>query len=141
MVLPPFFRFLAQLFTLPHRRFYTPATDYTSVPPEKGLHPIPSVIDLPSHLAVDATGMSTATIMDMDSRFHPYRALRNLEGTGLKARNASGNSLSGAAVAEKPRGKGYVELEKNSANGNLAEEVSNDEDDVVKRYDVDGKFF
>ncbi|KZT66652.1 hypothetical protein DAEQUDRAFT_730063 [Daedalea quercina L-15889] len=58
-VLPPLFRLLAHAFTLPHRRFYTPATDYTSVPPEKGLYPIPSVIDLPSMMEMEMdTGAS-----------------------------------------------------------------------------------
>ncbi|TFY53347.1 hypothetical protein EVJ58_g9506 [Rhodofomes roseus] len=42
-VLPPLFRLLAHAFTLPHRRFYTPATDYKNVPAEKGLYPIPCV--------------------------------------------------------------------------------------------------
>ncbi|EPT05787.1 hypothetical protein FOMPIDRAFT_1045088 [Fomitopsis schrenkii] len=58
VVLPPIFRLLAHAFTLPHRRFYTPATDYTSVPPEKGLYPNPPVIDLPNV-------MDTATDMDV----------------------------------------------------------------------------
>ncbi|KAI6122068.1 phosphatidic acid phosphatase type 2/haloperoxidase [Pisolithus sp. B1] len=48
LVLPPLFRALALCFDLPNRRFYTPATDYAHVPTENGLHPIPSVIDLPS---------------------------------------------------------------------------------------------
>ncbi|KAI0747169.1 PAP2-domain-containing protein [Daedaleopsis nitida] len=61
-VLPPTFRLLSHLFTLPHRRFYTPATDYTSVPAEKGLRPIPSVIDLPRMVEyeVDGVGVSAA---------------------------------------------------------------------------------
>lgn len=57
IILPPIFRLLAQGFTLPHRRFYTPATDYKSVPSEFGsggvLRPIPSVIDLPGELEVE----------------------------------------------------------------------------------------
>ncbi|KAF8880461.1 PAP2 superfamily-domain-containing protein [Gymnopilus junonius] len=57
LILPPTFRLLARAFRLPRRRFYTPATEYKSVPSEfhstsEGggfeLHPIPSVIDLPS---------------------------------------------------------------------------------------------
>jgi len=52
--LPRIFRFLANIFTLPNRRFYTPATDYEDVPMERGLHPIPSVIDLPSQLQLEA---------------------------------------------------------------------------------------
>lgn len=56
LILPPTFRILSRVFRLPNRRFYTPATDYKSVPSEFsatgrgggfGLHPIPSVIDLP----------------------------------------------------------------------------------------------
>jgi len=62
LILPPTYRLLAQAFTLPNRRFYTPATDYDSMPPEMSLRPIPSVIDLPAHMEmememkVDATG-------------------------------------------------------------------------------------
>ncbi|RDB18722.1 Dihydrosphingosine 1-phosphate phosphatase YSR3 [Hypsizygus marmoreus] len=51
LILPPTFRGLARVFSLPNRRFYTPATDYKSVPSDfsgTGLHAIPSVIDLPS---------------------------------------------------------------------------------------------
>ncbi|KAF9237776.1 phosphatidic acid phosphatase type 2/haloperoxidase [Melanogaster broomeanus] len=52
VVLPPVFRLLALCFDLPHRRFYTPATDYGNVPLQNGLHPIPSMIDLPGLLEV-----------------------------------------------------------------------------------------
>ncbi|KZT61729.1 acid phosphatase/Vanadium-dependent haloperoxidase [Calocera cornea HHB12733] len=58
--LPPFYRVISQVITLPNRRFYIPATteagadrvcrQYTSVPHESGLHPIPSLIDLPSKI-------------------------------------------------------------------------------------------
>ena len=54
VILPPTFRLLARGFSLPHRRFYTPATDYKNVPSEfsnsdglGGLRAVPSVIDLP----------------------------------------------------------------------------------------------
>lgn len=59
-ILPPTFRLLSHLFTLPHRRFYIPATDYTSVPPEKTLRAVPSVIDLPHmmELQLDEGGAS-----------------------------------------------------------------------------------
>jgi len=60
LILPPTFRFLARFFRLPKRRFYTPATEYKSVPSDfhsdgSGgfyLHPIPSVIDLPTSIGV-----------------------------------------------------------------------------------------
>ncbi|KAG2152589.1 PAP2 superfamily-domain-containing protein [Suillus bovinus] len=54
LVLPPLFRFLASSFDLPHRRFYTPATDYQHMPVESSLRAIPSVIDLPGVLEVSA---------------------------------------------------------------------------------------
>jgi hypothetical protein len=75
--LPKIFRFLASIFTLPNRRFYTPATDYEEVPIERGLHPIPSVIDLPTHLQVEmddenvsvSTGRrGNVTLSDMKKR-------------------------------------------------------------------------
>ncbi|KAG8873048.1 hypothetical protein FRB98_009217, partial [Tulasnella sp. 332] len=48
-ILPPIFRGVSTLFTLPTRRFYTPATDYKQYPRESVFHhPIPSVIDLPA---------------------------------------------------------------------------------------------
>ncbi|KAF9057101.1 PAP2 superfamily-domain-containing protein, partial [Panaeolus papilionaceus] len=49
LILPPIFRAVAKITgALPNRRFYTPATEYHSVPMSSsaGLHPIPSVIDL-----------------------------------------------------------------------------------------------
>ncbi|OCH86020.1 hypothetical protein OBBRIDRAFT_738818 [Obba rivulosa] len=78
LILPPTFRFLAQLFTLPHRRFYTPATDYKTVPPEKGLRPIPSVIDLPGmvELEMDEVAASTARRLAHASRRRELK-LRN----------------------------------------------------------------
>ncbi|KAF8653533.1 hypothetical protein AX14_008296 [Amanita brunnescens Koide BX004] len=66
MVLPPIYRFLAHLFELPKRRFYTPATKYKSVPSEfakegRLLHSIPSVIDLPGkHGGTAAAGHQEA---------------------------------------------------------------------------------
>ncbi|KAJ7863734.1 sphingosine-1-phosphate phosphatase [Mycena olivaceomarginata] len=59
--LPPTFRFLATLMRLPHRRFYTPATDYTSVPPVGTLRPIPSVIDLTSTAGVEVGGIGSGS--------------------------------------------------------------------------------
>jgi membrane-associated phospholipid phosphatase len=86
-VLPPTFRFLASIFTLPNRRFYTPATDYTTVPPEKGLHPIPSVIDLPSQLE-----------MEIDEEFSAS--------TGRAARRNVGDFFGHADVKNRKAGNG-----------------------------------
>ena len=65
-ILPPTFRFLSQLVTLPHRRFYTPATDYKNVPfsPDLqgrgsgGLRAIPSVLDLPGMVELEVDEQS-----------------------------------------------------------------------------------
>ncbi|KAL1724282.1 hypothetical protein EV715DRAFT_244770 [Schizophyllum commune] len=66
IILPPTFRFFAKLVDLPNRRFYTPATDYKSVPSEfvdeRGgfrLHAIPSVIDLPSMSGMEVGGVGS----------------------------------------------------------------------------------
>jgi len=60
VILPLLLRLLARFFCLPQQHFYTPATDHKSVPSEFHsdspggftLHPIPSVIDLPSTVGV-----------------------------------------------------------------------------------------
>ncbi|KAL5521565.1 LCB3 [Sanghuangporus sanghuang] len=53
---------------LPHRRFYIPATEYSgAVPePEGGLHPIPSVIDLPTMLHEEGGRTGRKEIYDID---------------------------------------------------------------------------
>lgn len=62
-ILPPIFRVLATLFTLPSRRFYIPATDYRTYPHELLLgNPIPSVIDLPA-MGEDQLGGGLPTTM------------------------------------------------------------------------------
>ncbi|KAJ8586309.1 hypothetical protein M405DRAFT_771858 [Rhizopogon salebrosus TDB-379] len=61
LTLPPIFRLLASCFELPHRRFYTPATDYQHMPVESSLRPIPSVIDLPGVLAVSGVREKSVT--------------------------------------------------------------------------------
>ncbi|EKM56390.1 uncharacterized protein PHACADRAFT_253476 [Phanerochaete carnosa HHB-10118-sp] len=110
--LPPTFRFLGQLMTLPHRRFYTPATDYQRVPSEKGLHPIPSVLDLPSMLELEVDGVSTA----------PAAGKSNKQ--GLKLRAGRGGK------AEKVTTSGREEI-------GLGLEELGGKDVEVKHYDAD----
>ncbi|KAI0824912.1 PAP2-domain-containing protein [Trametes gibbosa] len=87
-VLPPTFRFLSHTFTLPNRRFYTPATDYTSMPVDKGLRPIPSVIDLPGMVEyeVDGVGIDTAAASTARARRNAQRARSAIKqrGGGVK---------------------------------------------------------
>jgi hypothetical protein len=130
MILPPTFRLLVHAFTLPNRRFYTPATDYKNVPSELGLRPIPSVIDLPESL-----GMETETEVDFGTRASGLAFSGN--DTELKAH---GGKMNGNKTV---RGYGTVygvgngnsnwELEKH---GSGKEEVKDDA--TVKHYDADG---
>ena len=99
--------------TLPHRRYYTPATDYKNVPPEKGLHPIPSVLDLPGMLELEVDGVSTARTRSGrgDLKLRPSRGGRS-EKAALSAREGLGMGL---------------------------EELGGKDIEVVKHYDADGK--
>jgi hypothetical protein len=110
--LPPTFRFLATRVTrLPHRRFYTPATQYTSVPPMGALRPIPSVLDLPT------TGVEVGGI-----------------GSGSGAYNGIGDGKGGlrrrAEVVEAARGGDADEVDDGLGEG--ADAAGN-----VKHYDAD----
>lgn len=68
-ILPPSYRLLSHLFKLPARRFYMQATDYTSVPHEPlGLHPIPSMIDLPTQLEVEVDIRSSTLRRNVNKR-------------------------------------------------------------------------
>jgi dihydrosphingosine 1-phosphate phosphatase len=108
--LPRIFRFLASIFTLPHRRFYTPATDYEDVPIERGLHPIPSVIDLPSQFQMEvgdenvsaSTGRANTTLSNMKRRRNGSRNDFNQDansfgekfnGTVLQASDTAGDDV------------------------------------------------
>ncbi|TCD68717.1 hypothetical protein EIP91_010001 [Steccherinum ochraceum] len=112
-MLPPLFRFLAQLVTLPHRRYYTPATDYKNFPAEKGLRAIPSVIDLPGALEgfeADGIGASTAH----------SKELGHGQGRQIKLRKGK--------LEKSPSGAGI---------GLSVEEMGGKEVEVVKHYDAD----
>ena len=128
MVLPPTFRLLSHLFTLPHRRFYTPATDYTSVPAEKGLRPIPSVIDLPNMVEyeVDGVGLDAAAAASSARRSYGATALTRMK-------NRKGARLESD---EKAVGRGPLSM--------AGQEDGDDESDPagkdVKHYDADGEW-
>ncbi|KAI0777323.1 PAP2-domain-containing protein [Trametes elegans] len=84
-VLPPIFRFLSHLFTLPHRRFYTPATDYTSVPVDKGLRPIPSVIDLPGMVEYEVDGVGVDAAAASTARGNGLRGYGSMKQRGARS--------------------------------------------------------
>jgi len=112
-ILPPIFRlFSREVGPLPARRWYTPATDYSSVPADAAhLRTFPSVIDLPSAARVVKSGVLPRT--------HIYRMS---EGTETKQRFGKGTQ-------EK---KGLQMVDRQAIMG---------EDDVrevkVKHYDAD----
>ncbi|KAI0917490.1 hypothetical protein AcV5_007972 [Taiwanofungus camphoratus] len=127
LVLPPIFRLLSHLFTLPHRRFYTPATDYKSVPHDKGLHPIPSVIDLPSMMELEMDG-GGASGSSLGVGGYDYGGAAGL--VGMKQRNGRGREkgAGGQPSDEKERVIGL---------GLSVEESGGRVDVVVKHYDAD----
>ncbi|KAF8056632.1 sphingosine-1-phosphate phosphatase [Lyophyllum atratum] len=124
LILPPTFRGLARVFSLPNRRFYTPATDYKNVPSEfsgSGLHPIPSVIDLPSSggvgIEVGGIGSGVGGVSDYG-------------GNEIKLRGG----VSSFDASE----KGRVAHGRNMVNGTVRELVDEDKDgQKVTHYDAD----
>ncbi|PCH44674.1 hypothetical protein WOLCODRAFT_139137 [Wolfiporia cocos MD-104 SS10] len=123
LILPPIFRLLAQAFTLPRRRFYTPATDYKNVPPEKGLNPIPSVIDLPRMMEVemDGGGATSNSLSIPGYRSRGIYGERSVKQRGAKGRTTGPNSLDAR--------KSQTDLG--------SEEYGERQDEVVKHYDAD----
>ncbi|KAJ7199136.1 sphingosine-1-phosphate phosphatase [Mycena pura] len=124
--LPPTFRFLATLMRLPHRRFYTPATDYTRVPPLDALRPIPSVIDLPATAGVEVGGIGSGSGVLANGSRHAHG-----NGNGHGHGNGKGGLRRRAEAVEAARGGGAA----------VRESESEPADDAgagpVKHYDAD----
>ncbi|KZV99226.1 hypothetical protein EXIGLDRAFT_605949 [Exidia glandulosa HHB12029] len=91
-ILPPIYRSLARIATLPNRRFYIPATDYSTLPTEKTLQPIPSVIDLPSTLHAHTTVSLP--------RNHVYRKVGGNEGPKLRGSKRNGRAATPTSKEE-----------------------------------------
>ena len=111
-LLPPLFRWLAHAspVRLPHRRHYTPATEYVNGPPHT-LRAVPSMIDL---------DLTVSQVVDEDAGVASGRRERG-EGEGAVKRRGSPSRY----VQEKS-----VAFE--------ASEKGTGEDDEVKHYDADG---
>ncbi|KAH9887321.1 PAP2-domain-containing protein [Cubamyces lactineus] len=126
-VLPPTFRFLSHLFTLPNRRFYTPATDYTSMPADKGLRPIPSVIDLPGMVEYEVDGVGAAATASTARRGYGM----------IKQRTAKNGS---SALSGKSAGQEMYLSEKSAKGADAQEwwaEPRGKDEQAVKHYDAD----
>ncbi|KAF7968988.1 hypothetical protein HWV62_28716 [Athelia sp. TMB] len=129
LVLPPTFRLLMKIFTLPHRRFYTPASDYKSVPSDLGLRPIPSVIDLPGMLGMEmeVDGGRASGLASPLGGGDEVRARSKIgNGNGEKFRKLGHGTIYGANAGNEKRG---WELEKNGD--------AQVKDEPVKHYDAD----
>ncbi|KAJ6470219.1 sphingosine-1-phosphate phosphatase [Mycena vitilis] len=120
--LPPTFRFLATLMRLPHRRFYTPATDYTSVPPVAALRAIPSVIDLTSTAGVEVGGIGSGSGIGNGNPYAQLNGNGGAKGKGVLVRRR-------AEAVEAARGGGASVQE--------SETALDDEGGAVKHYDAD----
>jgi hypothetical protein len=106
--LPPLFRGLAQLFTLPHRRFYTPATDYKGPVPEVegGLRSIPSVIDIPRMLELDE-GDDAASSSAVLPRYALAPRSRNSAGIASNGKSGNGFDVTNATPST-PHSSGFL---------------------------------
>lgn len=126
-ILPPVYRFLGQCMTLPHRRFYTPATDYTNVPfsaDHSSLRALPSVLDLPGMVELEVDGVSAS--VDGARR--------------VASRMGSGGKLCSAHERSRSRGPEMAKS-KTVAFGSLGhdQELGGNEPYTVKHYDADGE--
>jgi dihydrosphingosine 1-phosphate phosphatase len=132
--LPPLFRGLARIFSLPNRRFYTPATEYTSVPSEfsgdGGLRPIPSLIDLPSSAGIEIGGIGSGSEVTGYKSFFGEQEIK-LRGNGS---GNNGKISPGSAYDEKVHGSDWAQ-----ANGS-AKRKKNKDGEFIKHYDADGMY-
>jgi dihydrosphingosine 1-phosphate phosphatase len=113
-VLPPTFRALTPYLTLP-RRHYTQATEYTKYENnESDLHPVPSVINLPS-LSLDSPILQNGDDMSWEGQL----LRRRRQATDLKS------------LREKKFPKKEVDFEQGITPPKKK----------IKHYDVDGKCF
>lgn len=140
-VLPPLFRGLARLFTLPNRRFYTPATDYKGPVPESEegtglLRSIPSVIDIPHMLEeLDGNGDSSTTSSAMLPRYALAPQTRSRNGAGNGTTKAGGRSTPTPAMQSN-----HSVHEKELSRSQIAAAVAREQAaPPAKHYDADGK--
>ncbi len=133
-VLPPLFRTLATLVSLPHRRFYTPATDYQGSVPEgedgraRLLYPIPSVVDIPGMMHGHRVGNGNSSGVEVIAT-----------GANLLPRySETGARRGGGLATESSRFRGD---EEESEKRVMVHEEKEDEEKLVKKhYDADGEF-
>jgi hypothetical protein len=136
-VLPPTFRLISGIVGfLPTRRFYTPATEYEKVPVEKGLHPIPSMMDLPGALAnagagLDATEVSATGMLPHAHLHSAERGMKRRGGVGGNGGPAIGMVGTKRVGFRHPIDGKHIDL------GGEAEDL---EEADVKHHDADGKF-
>ncbi|EKM76419.1 hypothetical protein AGABI1DRAFT_78483 [Agaricus bisporus var. burnettii JB137-S8] len=133
LILPPLFRLCARAFRLPNRRFYTPATEYKSVPSEFAmtkqgvgvLHPIPSLIDLPGSVGFDVE-------VDMDIGERKGKRVRIVNGGVF-----NGNEKIGKVVNVGGNGGGlHVTFDHDEEEDNKGQGVKHYDADVLTKVIV-----
>lgn len=146
-VLPPLFRWASGLvgnigWQLPARRWYTPATEYESVPAD-GLHPIPSSLNLTAELSHRA-GFG---VFDDDTEEDNARTTGRLPHAHLHPHAERNVKWRGAADGQGGVGlKRVVVQEYVDSKGEKLDTFNDDEDDHdeverefgIKHYDADG---
>jgi len=115
--LPPIFRFLATLFTLPNRRWYTPATQYSEVPSDYVLKggmgaSLPSVIDLPGSMGdgYETANESTGRTLRFYKQSTEGLTKRRVEGAEEKAIIDIDNGSEASSNASSEHGDAEVEV-------------------------------
>ncbi|KAL1941837.1 hypothetical protein VTO73DRAFT_6837 [Trametes versicolor] len=129
-ILPPTFRFLSHGLKLPNRRFYTPATDYTSMPVDKGLRPFPSVIDLPGMVEYEVDGVGADAAAASTAHGNGLRAYS----AAIKQRGGGGRNKQEAAVSESEKHARETD-ERDAQEWGAATRAEEEQD--VKHYDAD----
>lgn len=133
LILPPTFRLLARIFSLPNRRFYTPATNYTSVPSEfsgDGLRPIPSLIDLPSSAGIEIGGIGSG------SNYKKFVGGREIKLRGVNGVNGKAESNGVIVLNEEDEDQ----LDSVDAVGTGGMKKKDKDGETIKHYDADGTY-
>jgi len=119
-LLPPTFRTLATVFTLPHRRWYTPATEYEKVPDEHVL--------ARRRLGM---GMSVPSVIDLSTTF------TNDSNAEASASNFNLHRLSAANGLTRRKAEGSMGSDEVSAWDEDEEPLKSDKQETVTHYDAD----
>ncbi|SCV70074.1 BQ2448_1468 [Microbotryum intermedium] len=145
-ILPPLFRFFSS-FLLP-RRHYHDATEYDAYEKTDGLHPVPSIIDLPSLNELDPTTSTSLSSSSSSSSKNQANQLRSRSGNssaallvdehdplGLLRKKQKGKEMKNDILGED--GYGYDKLSKSRSKKD-GDHVRRDADVLTKVFVYSG---